>query len=108
MLRCPTCQRNQEPEAFHRDRTRTTGRAVQCKQCVSEANRKRRKALAARTEEELSAATPQFKRCSGECKQTKPAEEFSRSRNTTDALKPVCKSCSAKLWRKWKEGKKHG
>lgn len=108
LIRCPTCKREQELEAYHRDRTRATGRAVQCRKCASEASRKRRQLMAARSEEELLAATPEFKRCSGACKQTKSAAEFSRSKSSADALKPVCRECSAKLWRRWKDGKARG
>lgn len=102
MLTCPVCKLSQEPEAFHRDRSRATGRAVVCRSCTSITSHKRREILSARTERELRAATPKHKKCS-RCQEVKPAAKFSRARSSPDALKSVCKSCASELWRRWRD-----
>jgi len=115
---CTKCSVEKALDEFHRARLGKYGRVATCKACMAQyarANSKRfnERALASYyrlsgpNRAEKAAMRAQFlaspkKHCS-QCSTTKPKDEFGRSSQRADGLRPICKICHAANNRAWRE-----
>ena len=83
--RCPRCGETKPGTDFLRAPKTSDGCATYCKPCMSEWRRERNPIVA-------GSRLVTEKRCPT-CKETKPAGEFFRNKNTTDGLYGYCKPC---------------
>ena len=108
--RCAKCGEVKALVGFSNRRKAKDGLQPYCRQCDKaksaqrrvehrEVIRARKKALrasyAARTDAELLATRPEFKKCS-DCWQTRPAESFTVNRGNPDGLHTQCRECQYK------------
>lgn len=89
--RCTRCHETKPRDEFVLKRRGSDERTQPCRECRS-AERAKQRRQAKRTQEELRSSTA--KRCP-RCTETKPLEDFSRSKRTADGHQYYCKPCAA-------------
>ncbi|WP_422666680.1 endonuclease VII domain-containing protein [Candidatus Macondimonas diazotrophica] len=92
LFQCVTCEQWKPKEDFNVHNGSKTGRRSKCKVCR---NTYKREWAAKRAEDRI----PKTKACK-ECGETKPAQEFHRSRTSKDGLVSKCHGCSSAYYRK--------
>lgn len=95
---CPTCglRYPATEEHWHSDRSDVSGWGWECKPCSNKRQTKARRESG--IPEQESIRKDGLKRCSGKCKQWKPAtmDYFSFDKSTIDKLNYVCRKCNQK------------
>lgn len=84
-MRCSKCQLNKSPEEFHIDRSRSRGRTMHCKLCMSEYG-------AIYAEREKPAPISDIRHCT-KCEEDKPLTEFYKDKSRRDGYTTICKIC---------------
>ncbi|UXY18841.1 endonuclease VII domain-containing protein [Streptomyces cynarae] len=95
--RCTGCKRDLPLTAFARDRNRSDGLQVRCRECVAEYSaahyRRRREAMGKSVREKVD-VPPGHKLCRM-CGEAKPHSEWHRNATASDGLSTRCKACRA-------------
>lgn len=86
--RCPHCGKTKLLSEFHKNRTSPDGHMSWCRACHNEDERQRRANYA----QGINRITKTTKRCP-HCRETKPAGEFHKNKNSQDGLTTWCKTC---------------
>jgi hypothetical protein len=95
--RCTGCKREWPLTAFARDKNRTDGLQVRCRECVAEysaAHYRRRREAMGKTVREKVEVPPGHKVCRT-CGEVKPHSEWHRNATASDGLSTRCKACRA-------------
>lgn len=87
---CSTCRVEKSVNEFHKDKNRSDGYGIRCKDCRTQYNEKFNKA-----KEITEIIIPEEKLCL-QCNTLKLSGEFYRSGNRKDGLNIICKSCCKK------------
>jgi hypothetical protein len=88
---CTKCEETKPLSNFSKQSAAKDGYRSYCKKCAKAYNKARQQKLASRDESEID--YPADKRCS-DCKQTKPADKFSKNKYQKDGLHNVCCKCN--------------
>ncbi|CAL9628810.1 hypothetical protein SUDANB105_06029 [Streptomyces sp. enrichment culture] len=95
--RCTGCGRCLQPTAFARDRNRSDGLQVRCRECVAQYSaahyRRRREAMGKPVRTKVD-VPPGHKLCRS-CGEVKPHSEWHRNASASDGLPTRCKTCRA-------------
>lgn len=97
--RCTMCEKWKPEREFHKDRARTDGLKIRCKQCDTEYQRKLRRKREKkfrtylRFEERHRTFHGVKQKLCGSCKQWKSEDEFYRNRAAKDGLHAHCRVC---------------
>ena|ERR1700722_2347904 len=103
LKRCCTCHGIKPVAEFYKCRSRPDGLADGCAQCYKARYEKWAAANPDRNKRPIKIEPVDAKRCC-QCKQTKPAGDFYKSRHRRDGLADACKDCRGLAHRKWLEG----
>ncbi|MDX3531554.1 endonuclease VII domain-containing protein [Streptomyces sp. ID05-39B] len=95
--RCSGCKRSLSPAAFARDRNRSDGLQVRCRECVAQYSaahyRRRRDAIGKSVREKVD--VPAGHKLCRTCREIKPHSEWHRNASASDGLSTRCKACRA-------------
>jgi hypothetical protein len=88
---CSRCKAEKNLDAFSTNRAMKDGKNIYCRDCLSVADKSRRRKLTSTVREPVAE-----KRC-GRCREVKPASDYALNRCSTTGLQSSCKQCVRRL-----------
>jgi len=107
---CRKCKRDLPPDSFARDKNRTDGLQVWCRECVAQygaARYRHRREATGKTVREKVHVPEWYKLCRA-CGEAKPHSEWHLKRSAPDGLASRCKGCRAVVLRQDHLKRKYG